>query len=496
MVSESETAPIHALLVSFPGQGHINPLLRLGKRLASKGLFVTFTTPENAGKDLRNANHIVSDKPIPVGDGFLRFEFFEDGWKEDDSRRKNLSEYLAQLELVGKQVISQMIHKYNDSHQPVSCVINNAFVPWVCDVASELNLPCAVLWVQSCAVFSAYYHFFHKLVPFPSDSDPHIDVHLPSLPVLKHDEIPSFLHSHSPYRFIGELILEQIKKLTSPFCVLMDTFEELEKDYIKYMSKFCVIRSVGPLFKNPAKPEDSGRSESDEIRGDLCVKADDCIEWLNSKPSGSVVYISFGSVVFLPQEQVDEIAYALLDSAVSFLWVLKPPHRSLGLPSQVLPGGFLEKTMGRGKVVQWSPQEEVLAHPSVSCFVTHCGWNSSLETLTCGVPVLAFPAWGDQITNAKFLVDVFGVGIRLGRGQDQNKVITRDEVTRCLEDATVGPKAQELKNNSLRWKAAAEAAIADGGSSIRNLEAFVEDVKRMACRVGVRTIEDHSLGTS
>ncbi|KAI9128204.1 hypothetical protein K1719_001197 [Acacia pycnantha] len=488
MVSESEAAPIHALLVSFPGQGHINPLLRLGKRLASKGLFVTFTTPQNAGKDLQNASHIVTDKAIPVGDGFLRFEFFDDGWDEADPRRKNLSEYFVQLELVGKKVISQMIHKYKDSHNPVSCVINNAFVPWVCDVASEFGLPCAVLWVQSCAVLSAYYHFFHKLVPFPSDSNHHIDVHLPSLPVLKHDEIPSFLHSDSPYNFIGQLILEQIKNLSVPFCVLMDTFEELENECIKYMSKFFLIRSVGPLFKNPKNTQDSSGSD-DMIRGDLCVKAEDCIEWLNSKALGSVVYISFGSIVYLPQEQVDEIAYALLDSHFSFLWVLKPPHKNHGLQSQVLPDGFLEKTMDRGKVVQWSPQEEVLAHPAVSCFVTHCGWNSSMEALTCGVPVLTFPAWGDQITNAKFLVDVFGVGVRLGRGLDQKKLTTRDEVKKCLEEATAGPRAQELKNSSLRWKAAAEAAIADGGSSSRNLEAFMEDVKRMAS--GVRVSTEH-----
>ncbi|XP_054787316.1 gallate 1-beta-glucosyltransferase-like [Prosopis cineraria] len=483
MGSESKAAPMHALLVSFPGQGHINPLLRLGKRLASKGLFVTFTTPENAGKDLRNANRIVTDKAIPVGDGFLRFEFFEDGWDKDDPRRKNLREYLVQLELVGKQVISQMIHKYNDSREPVSCIINNAFVPWVCDVDSEFGLPSAVLWVQSCAVFSAYYHYFHKLVHFPSDLDPHIDVHLPSLPVLKYDEIPSFLHFDSPYRFIGELILGQFKNFNVPFCVLMDTFVELEKDYINYMSKFCVIRSVGPLFKNP-KPADSG-TVSDDIRGDLVVKADDCIEWLNSKPSGSVVYVSFGSIVYLPQEQVDEIAYGLLDSQVSFLWVRKPPEKTQSLQSHVLPDGFLEKTKDRGKVVQWSPQEEVLAHPSVSCFVTHCGWNSSVEALTCGVPVLTFPAWGDQVTNAKFLVDVFGVGLRLGNAQDQNNVITRDEMNKCLEQASVGPRALELKRNALKWKAAAEAAVANGGSSSRNLDAFIEDMKKMASCVSV-----------
>ena len=104
-----------------------------------------------------------------------------------------------------------------------------------------------------------------------------------------------------------------------------------------------------------------------------------------------------------------------------------------------------------------------------------------MEALTCGVPLLTFPSFGDQVTNAKFLVDVFEVGIRLGSFQDQNKLVTRHEVNKCLEEAMFGPRSQELKNNALRWKAAAEAAVAEGGSSSRNLEAFVEDVKRMAC---------------
>ncbi|KAF7811030.1 putative UDP-glucose glucosyltransferase [Senna tora] len=478
MGSESESEALHALLVSFPAQGHINPLLRLGKRLASKGLLVTFSTNEKTGRSLRTANDVVSsDNPIPVGPGFLRFEFFDDGWADDDPRRKNLADLLPQLELSGKQFVSQFIKKHNNNNNnnciPISLIINNPFVPWVCDVASEHNLPCAVLWVQSGAVFTTYYHYFHKLVPFPSESDPSISVNLPHpLPLLKHNEIPSFLHPSSPYKFLGTLILEQFKNLSKPFCVLMDTFEELEEGYIRNPGGVD-IRCIGPLFKSGG--DGDGRRG---IRGDLVVKDDECVEWLGSRGVGSVVYISFGSVVYVGQEQVDEIAYGLLEAEVSFLWVLKPPSEELGLESLVLPPDFLHKTKDKGKVVQWSPQEEVLAHPSVACFVTHCGWNSSMEAISCGIPVLTFPAWGDQLTNAKFLVEVFRVGIRLGDHHQPNKLITRDQVKNCLMEATIGPKAEDLKKNALRWKDAAEAAVAQGGSSDRNLDAFLDDVKR------------------
>ncbi|KAK2631227.1 hypothetical protein EUGRSUZ_L03210 [Eucalyptus grandis] len=237
-----------------------------------------------------------------------------------------------------------------------------------------------MLWVQSCACFAAYYHCYHGLVPFPSESTMEIDVQLPCMPLLKHDEVPA--------------------------------------------------RGEGP---------------NANVRADF-MKADDCVGWLDSKPAGSVVYVSFGSVVYLKQDQWDEIAYGLLNSGVNFLWVMKPPHKDSGYTVLTLPEGFLEKAGDKGKVVQWSPQEQVLAHPAV--------------------------------TDTKYLVDVFKVGVRMWRGEAEDKLITRDVVEKCLLEATVGEKAAEMKRNALKWKAAAEAAVAEGGSSDRNIQAFVDEVKR------------------
>lgn len=466
-------ALVHVLLISFPGQGHVNPLLRLGKRLASKGLLVTFSTPESIGKSMRKASNL-TDQPTPVGDGYIRFEFFEDGWAEDEPKRQDLDLYLPQLELVGKEIFPRIIKRLAEEDRPVSCLINNPFIPWVSDVAADLGLPSAMLWVQSCACFSAYYHYCHGLVPFPSEAEPFIDVQLPCMPLLKYDEVPSFLYPTTPYPFLRRAILGQYKNLDKPFCVLMDTFDELEHEIIEFASKLCPIKPVGPLFKNP--------KATSAVRGDF-MKADDCIEWLDSRPPLSVVYISFGSVVYLKQEQVDEIAYGLLNSGISFIWVMKPPHKDAGLELLVLPDGFLEKVGDNGKVVQWSPQEQILDHPSTACFVTHCGWNSTMEALTSGMPVVAFPQWGDQVTDAKYLVDVFKIGVRMCRGEAEDKIITRDEVEKCLLEAMKGPKAAEMKQNALKWKAAALAAVEEGGSSDRNLQEFVDEVRRRS--VGV-----------
>ncbi|KAE8698791.1 Limonoid UDP-glucosyltransferase [Hibiscus syriacus] len=300
---------------------------------------------------------------------------------------------MHQLELVGKDEITIMINKHAEQNRPVSCFINNPFIPWTSDDAESLGIPSAMLWVQSCACFAAYYHYNHGLVSFPSESDPKLDVRLPAMTVLKNDEVPSFLHPSTPYSYLWTAIL-----------VLNDT-----------------------------------------VRCDM-MKSNDCVEWLDLKPTSSVIYISFETVVYLKQEKVNEIAQALLTTGISFFWVMKPPSKESGLPIHTFPEGFLEKVGDNGKIVQWSQQEKVLTHPSV--------------------------------TAAVYLVDVFKTGVLMCRGAAENRLIPKEDVVKCFLEATTGPKASDLKSNALKWKVAAEAAVADGGSSNRNIEAFIDEVKR------------------
>ncbi|XP_038888406.1 gallate 1-beta-glucosyltransferase-like [Benincasa hispida] len=471
MTSTMDSLP-HVFLVSFPGQGHINPMLRFGKKLAASGLLVTFSTTAYLGRDMKKAGSI-SDTPTPLGHGFLRFEFFDDGRTNESAPSTSLSfdQYMPQLQSLGSISLLHILKNQTKENRPaVSCVIGNPFVPWVCDVADQLGIASAVFWVQSCAVFSIYYHHFNGSIPFPSETQPNLDVQIPSLPLLKHDEIPSFLLPNNSLHAIGKAILGQFLSLSKPFCILIDTFEELESEVVDFMSKNFPIKAVGPLFKHCSEIKT-------RISGD-CLRTDECMEWLDSKPKGSVVYVSFGSVVYLKQEQVDEIAYGLVNSGFSFLWVLKPPVSSLGGKRHVLPNEVKEKAGERGKVVQWSPQEQVLSHPSVACFMTHCGWNSSVESISSGVPVVAFPQWGDQLTNAKFLVDVFGVGLRLSRGAGEDRLIKRDEIKNCLKEAMEGPKAVEIRKKALERKIAAEKAVAEGGSSNRNIKYFIDEIRK------------------
>ncbi|XP_042506323.1 gallate 1-beta-glucosyltransferase 84A24-like [Macadamia integrifolia] len=476
----SELAAVHVLLVSFPGQGHVNPLLRLAKLLASKGLSVTFSSTDQIGQMIKNSATTTTgnpDLPIPIGEGHLRFEFFSDGWVVDEPKRYNLDLLMHQLETFAKESFTRLLHKQAEDGRPVSCLVSNPFVPWALDVASDMGIPSAVLWVQSCAVFSAYYHYFHNLTSFPTPDQPDLPVDLPGLPTLCSDEVPSFLHPSTPYVSLRNTILGQFKNLSKSFCVLVDSFEELEREGIGGIEEAnCELRlrTVGPLIKHLRSGDNNG-----SIKANMWKAEENCIEWLDSQEPSSVVYVSFGSVITLDQSQKEEIAWGLVKTGLPFLWVVRPAVEGWSGDNQKLPEGFMEEAKGKGKVVGWCPQEQVLEHPSVACFVTHCGWNSSLESLSSGVPVVAMPNWGDQVTNAKFLVEVYGVGVRLGRGVAEGKVVMRQEVASCILEVVRGPRAEEIKKNSLKWKASAKEAVAEGGSSDRNIQTFVDDVQQM-----------------
>nr|AEM43005.1 UDP-glucosyltransferase [Siraitia grosvenorii] len=458
----------HVLLVSFPAQGHVNPLLRFGKLLASNGFLVTFCTAESAGKQMRRATDNISDSPKPIGDGFLRFEFFDDEWEEDDPRRKNFDLYFPQLKLVGTSFVSGLVAKQALQNTPVSFIINNPFFSWVLDLAEDLKIPSALFWIHSCPCFSAYYHYNSRSrIRFPSETDPFVDVQLPCMPVLKHDEIPSFLHPSFPAPAFRRVMLDQFENLSKASCILMDSFYELEAEVVDYMSKICPIKTVGPLFKNPSL------LSAGAVRGDFFKPVDDCISWLDSRPDSSVVYISLGSVVQMNPAQVDEMVYGLLESGVSFLWAKKPSQENDGVEATDL----LERAGEKGKIVEWSPQEQVLSHRAVSCTLTHCGWNSSMEAIASGVPVIGYSQWGDQVLNSKFLVEVFEMGVMMCRNDRQPSLISRHEIAKRLLQATVGPKAKEMKQNALRWKAAAAAALDSGGSSHRNILAFIDQLR-------------------
>jgi len=207
------------------------------------------------------------------------------------------------------------------------------------------------------------------------------------------------------------------------------------------------------------------RLTDDEDDGVTQFKSEECIKWLDDKPKQSVVYVSFGSVVVLNEEQIEEIAYGLSDSESYFLWVLREETK--------LPKDFAKKSE-KGLVIGWCSQLKVLAHEAIGCFVTHCGWNSTLEALSLGVPMVAMPNWSDQCTNAKLIEDVWKMGIRAR--VDEKKIVRGEVLKYCIMEIMNSEKGKEVKRNIMQWKALAARAVSEEGSSHKNIAEFVNSL--------------------
>lgn len=190
-----------------------------------------------------------------------------------------------------------------------------------------------------------------------------------------------------------------------------------------------------------------------------------CMDWLDSRETCSVVYVSFGSLFILKEKQIEEIACSLKRSNHYFLWVVRE------IEKEKIPSSFLDETSEKGLVVTWCPQLQVLAHKAVGCFMTHCGWNSTLEAMSLGVPMVAMPQWADQTTNAKFVADVWRVGVRVKVGEEG--IVAKEEIDLRIREVMEGETAIEIRENCQKWEKLAKEAVDEGGSSDKNIEKFV-----------------------
>lgn len=247
--------------------------------------------------------------------------------------------------------------------------------------------------------------------------------------------------------------------------VLCNTVQELESETILALQGEKPFYPIGPIF--------SSSGFSNRIVATSLWSESNCAEWLDSKPHGSVLYVSFGSYAHVLKRDLAEIAMGVLLSEVNFIWVLRPDIVSSD-EKEPLPGEFWEECEKKGKVVPWCQQNAVLSHPSVGGFLTHCGWNSIMESVWCGIPLLCFPLLTDQFTNRKLVVDDLKIGLDLvGR----RRVVTREEVSTKIKDLMSGKLSDDLRKEVKQVKQACQNALKADGSSQKNLDLFVNDLK-------------------
>ncbi|KAK7318999.1 hypothetical protein RJT34_03708 [Clitoria ternatea] len=466
----------HFILVLFPAQGHINPAFQLAKRLIiSFGARVTISTTLRMHRRLTNKPSLPSLSFLPFSDGF-----------DDTAATANQSSlYASELKRRGSQFLTNLILSHAQEGHPFTCLLYTPLLPWAAEVARGFHLPTAILWTQPATVLDILYHYFHGYRDYINDKtkeDPSCSIELPGLPrvlMLTPRDLPSFLLNSNPSLdpLIVSMFEEQFNDLdveTKPR-ILVNTFEALETQALRAVDKFSMI-PIGPLIPSAFL---DGKDPSDtSFGGDMLHFSNGYVEWLDSMAEMSVVYVSFGSFCVLSKIQMEELARALLDSGRPFLWVIREKEKKVGETEEEEEElRCREELEQRGKIVKWCSQVEVLSHPSLGCFVTHCGWNSTLESLVSGIPMVAFPQWTDQKTNAKLVEDVWKTGVRVDHHVNEEGIVEGEEIKRCLEVVMgSGEKGEELRMNAKKWKDLVKETVKEGGSLEKNMKTFLDSV--------------------
>ncbi|KAK9101506.1 hypothetical protein Scep_024936 [Stephania cephalantha] len=488
----------HYVVVSFPIQGHLNPALHFAKHLASLGAEVTFVTSSYGYRRiLKNAMNLPNSPTSAtatstLADGSsITFAPFDDGCKEDLST--DTKEKVSELKRIGSQALANVIQTFKQELRPVTCLIHTPLLSWAAKVARDLGVSSAMLWTQAATVFAICHYFYNGykeqiLEVHNNSGDASCLVELPGLPKLTCRDLPAFfLPSDAQSLTVAAMFEEQFESLKQeiskppppPPRVLFNTFQELEAKALQVLDGMVDAIPIGPLSNHSIflHGKDNNKFQSSSSNYYL--------DWLKAKGDASVVYVSFGSIIVPERRQVEEIVRGLVATGRPFLWALPRTQPNGGEAVVVLLECVTslvdEINKGeQGLVVEWCSQTQVLEHDSVGCFVSHCGWNSTVESLVAGVPMVAMPKWVEQWTNAKLVEDVWKTGVKVeriqkvGQEEEEEELVESEEIKRCVEMVMgEGMRGQEIRRNAEKWRSLARKAVEDiGGSSHRNLVEF------------------------
>ncbi|XP_049386936.1 UDP-glycosyltransferase 75C1-like [Solanum stenotomum] len=443
----------HVLIVIFPGQGHINPSLQLSKRLISLGIKVTLSTSLSAFNKI---------KILPNIEG-LSFAPFSDGY--DGNFKGSFNEfhsYYSSIKSHGSEFIFSLIKSNAKNYTPFTHIIYTVLMEWVGLVSKELNISSTLFWIQPATIFDIYYYRYTDYSDYFKNCDSKDKIiELPGLPPLSPIDFPSFVFDNVECNnWAAESIKRQIDILNSEENpkILVNTFDDLEFDALRILKNVTMI-GIGPSIPSFFLDDNSFRADMIEI------SSKNYMNWLDLMTKGSVIYVAFGSYTETSSQLMEEIGQGLLKCGRPFLWVTREgPNEEKFMTCK----DELEK---QGKLVSWCSQVEVLKHPSVGCFLTHCGWNSTLESIASGVPIVACPIWNDQLCNAKLIQDVWKNGVRVNTSD--RGIAERDEFERCIEIVMGSSKeGEKLKKNAKKWSDLSKKAMKENGSSTVNLKTY------------------------
>lgn len=456
---------MHALLLPFPAQGHINPFLYFASQLLLRGCSITFVNTERAHQSMLKARPSTFNTPLDI-----RFVTIPDGFPLDADNRQDMSlrTIIKILNGIHQQqgFLERLVEASLATDKPISCIACDFFFPWVQDVANKFHIPRVLFWTSNATrLYLGMLAVAGKVHPEAVELD---ELESGALQVGKREILQSYyMEDPEDMKTSLKMIYHRLEEASH---ILLDSCQELEASFIPML--LPNVSYVGPCL--PPGIDKPGVTDHEILRADLYEENLECLRWLDEQDEGSVLFISFGSVAFFPPSQIKEIAKGIEASNERFLWVARPDRHS----NSDFPEGFEDRVKDRGMIIPWAPQLKVLEHKAVGGFLTHCGWNSTVESIFMGVPMVCIPIFADQPINAQLVIRNWKVGMGCKRRPDDG-LVDRAEVETVVVELMHGQEGTKIRDRSCHLQALVQHSVSQHGSSHVALTSFVEDIQRL-----------------
>ncbi|XP_073279579.1 UDP-glycosyltransferase 73C4-like [Primulina huaijiensis] len=479
-----EYQKLHFALLPFMAQGHMIPMVDIARLLAKRGATVTILTTPHNGKRFGNVIDRAIDSQLKVRVVHLKFPSVEAGLPEgcenfdmlatmDDAKK-----FFAAIGMLKDQVRGII----EELEPRVNCFIADMCFTWASNLGKALHIPRLMFHGFSCFSLLCLYilNSSKDIEAISSNFEYFVVPGLPDRIEITKAQLRGTVTQWDPNW--SELRDKMRQAEDEAYGTVINTFHDLEPEYVKEYVKVRdgkKLWSVGPVsLSNKDGLDIAERGNKASIDGDKCLK------WLDLQEKASVIYVCLGSLSRVSTSQLVELGLALRASNRPFIWVIR--NASDEFKARLLEEKLEDDTDGRGFLIHgWAPQVMILSHPSVGGFLTHCGWNSTLEGITAGLPMIAWPVFAEQFCNEKFIVHVTKTGIRvgvelpvlLGEEEKVGVLVKHDEIKTIIDELMDGGEEGEARRKRARKLGEmAKRATEEGGSSFRNIELLIKDV--------------------
>ncbi|XP_058101372.1 UDP-glycosyltransferase 92A1-like [Magnolia sinica] len=471
------------VLFPFMAQGHLNPFIDLARILAFRFPDLIITIVSTPGNVLNLRPLFRSTPSIRLAQ--LPFHSSDHGLPVNIEHTRALSRAAISQLYHASQALQPAFHRLISSiishpdGPPLLSIVSDMFLAWTVEVANAFNVFHTVLYTSGPYAMSIYNSIWTHLPHTLTCAD---EIKLPDLPHITIHRSQLSENMKVATRESSAFVRQQAEYCRRADGGLWNTVDVIERlsldDWSRSTGK--PVWAIGPLAMIAPKDGESDRRGGWEPG----VPPLTCAGWLSLHPPGSVVYVSFGSQNSIGRPQMMELAKGLESSGVAFIWAVRPPigfDADGDFDDEWLPEGFEDRMRERKQgllIRKWAPQMEILGHPSMGAFISHCGWNSMLESLSYGVPVIGWPLGSEQFYNSKLLAEL-GVCEEMARGTEE--MVRGENIERVVREVLEGEKGRELRKRAERLREAMKRAVIEmngvKGSSLVALDEFVEILK-------------------